>query len=314
MSSVLISQLIQLFTIMFIGYMLFKTHIFTLESNQILTRFLLDCTLPFQVLGSVMNPETERDFSGVSMMFLFGIIMFLSYAVIGVIIAKVMRYPKEQQGIYIFSTTFPNAGFMGLPIIAALMGEKALVYAAITVILFNVFSFTLGVICMNYDGKLEGGIRSVSKLIDLKQLLTPSMIGIFLGLIIYFLPIHFPEEIKGVCVSIGNITSPLAMLIIGSVLAKMPFKQVINDWRVYLYTLVRQLLVPLATWPILCMFFHDDFIRLVLFIQFAMPVGNTVVLFATKYGKDEELAARIVFVTTILSIITLPACMMILGI
>lgn len=313
MTSVLISQLIQLFGILLIGYILFKTHLFTVESNQIMTRFLLDCTVPCQIIGSVMNPESGRDYAGVGAMFLYGTLLYIIFTIIGIILTKLVRYPRKQQGIYIFCHIFSNAGFMGFPVVAAVLGNDALVYAAITTILFNVFAFTIGIILMNYEGSLDGGISSALELIDLKQMVTPGIIGILLSIVIYFIPVHYPDEIKGICVSIGNITSPLAMMLIGSVLARIPIKEVLGDWRVYLFTIIRQILVPLVTWPLLCLICHNEFLRLILFLQFAMPVANTVVLFTTRFQKDEKLAARLVFVTTILSIVTIPLCMLILG-
>lgn len=312
MSSILISQLIQLFVIMFIGYLLFKSGMFTVESNQILTRFLLDCTLPFQIIASVINPEGGRDYSGVLLMFFYCFVLYTVYTIGGIILTKLLRYPKEQQGVYMFSHVFSNTGFMGFPVIAAVIGEEALLYAAITTMVFNLFAFTIGIVLMNYRGSLDGGLSSALKLIDLKQLVTPGFIGIVTAIIIYFIPVHFPDEIKGICVTVGNITTPLAMLLIGSILARIPVKEVVGDLRVYLFTFVRQILIPLATWPLLRLLCPSDFIRLILLIQFAMPVGNTVVLFATRFHQDEELSARIVFITTILSIITLPAVMLIL--
>ncbi|MCW5336067.1 AEC family transporter, partial [Pseudomonas aeruginosa] len=102
------------------------------------------------------------------------------------------------------------------------------------------------------------------------------------------------------------LTTPLAMLLMGATLAAMNVKEIFNDWRVYPYAVIKQLGLPLLMWPLLKWVIKDPFILGITFLLAAMPVANMSVLFATEYHRDEKLAAKNVFITTLLSIITVP--------
>lgn len=105
---------------------------------------------------------------------------------------------------------------------------------------------------------------------------------------------------------IGDITTPIAMLLIGSTLATIPVKEVFTEVRIYPYTILKQIVIPVIAYPILNAFIRDPLILGVSLIMLAMPVGNIAVLFATEYQKDVALAAKAVFMTTLLSIVTIP--------
>jgi len=308
MNSVLINQMLQLFIMIAAGYVLFKLKYMDVTFNGKLTKLLLDVTLPLLILNSVMNPEGERDYSAIGTVFLVSFCLYVFLITISILLVKLLRFPPKQQGMYMFMHTFSNTAFMGFPIINALYGNKAMLYTAILNIFFNLFAYTIGIIMVGYKGKLEGGPADLIKQMNPKHLISPGTIMSLLSIGVYFMPITFPTVVKGVCASIGGLTSPLAMLLIGATLAKMPVKNIFNDWRVYLFALVKQLLIPLAVWPLMKLVISDEFIRSIMFVLFLMPIANTAVLFATRHGNDEELAAKNVFVTTLLALITIPLC------
>lgn len=160
---------------------------------------------------------------------------------------------------------------------------------------------------MHYGSGKKSGL-------SLKAILNPGMIGSILALLLYFFPVQVPAPVTGAIGSIGGLTSPLAMLLIGANLAGMPFKEMFNDWKVYLFTALKQLLVPILIWPLLCLTISDTYIRGIIFVLLSMPVGNTVVLFATQYKKDQVLATKGVFITTLFSLVSIPLVFTILHI
>ena len=140
----------------------------------------------------------------------------------------------------------------------------------------------------------------------IKNLLSPGVIASIIALIIYFAHIQLPDVIASTVSMIGDITTPVAMLIIGSTLATIPLKEVFMELKIYPYTLIKQILVPVIVYPILKLFIADPLVLGVTLIMISMPVGNSAVLFATEYDGDVSLAAKAVFMTTLLSIITIP--------
>ncbi len=296
---ILANQLIELFLIICMGYTLYKVKIFNIEVNKKLTKLLLNVSMPALILSSVLEQTERPPSSEVLVVFAAALAMYLILPVISIILVKVIRIPKAQQGLYMFMHTFSNVGFMGFPIINALYGATAVFYTAIINVMFNLSVFTYGVIMVNYAG---GEKTSFS----VKKLLSPGIIGALLALLIYALNLHFPSPIESFVGTLGDLTTPLAMLMIGSTLAVMDIKSVFNDARVYIFSIIKQLVIPIALFFAARLFIRDEFILGIVFIMLLMPVANTAVLFATEYGRDEGLAAKTVFITTAMSVITIP--------
>ena len=128
------------------------------------------------------------------------------------------------------------------------------------------------------------------------------------AIVVYFMNIKFPALLCDTIRSVGSITSPSAMLIIGCTLAKMDIKTVFSDWRLYPWILIKQIVIPILLWIPLAMIIKNEILLTVTFILFSMPVANNAVLFANTYDGDAELAARSVFLTTLFSLLTVPIC------
>ena len=304
----------QLFIIMAIGYALFKLKYLDSQMITRLTKLLLDITLPLLIISSVMDKTEEVNAGKIGMVFLISFCLYVFLSVLSIIVIKIMHFPKPQQGLYIFMHTFANIGFMGFPIINALYGNEAMLYTAILNIFFNLFAYTVGIMMVNYSGSLKNEGSSAASLINAKSLISVGTIGSLLAIVIYFLPVTFPDVVTGVCSTVGGLTSPLAMILIGATLAKMPLKKVFNDWRVYLFAFVKQFVMPFPIYFLMRLVVADELVRNVLFILCIMPVANTSVLFANRYKKDEELAAKNVFVTTLVSIVSIPVILSVLNV
>lgn len=297
--TVVLFQMIQLFLVMSLGYLLNKIHILDEDFNKKLTKLLLNVTMPALILSSVFNADASQSLSNVITVFALGLAIYIILPFVGFGIAKLIRAPKNQQGLYIFMTTFSNIGFMGIPVMRAIYGEQALFYTAIYNMMFNLFLYTIGASLMTYGTGKKNQI-------NLKQFLTPGMIASVLALIVYITKFEAHSIIANTCAMVGDITSPIAMLIIGSTLAKIPLKEVFTEFRVYPYTIIKQIIIPAISYYLLRMFVTDSLVLGVTLIVIAMPVANTAVLYATEYKADEALAAKTVFITTLLSIITIP--------
>lgn len=296
---VILMQMIQLFLVMSIGYLLFKLKILDVDFNKKLTTLLLTVTTPALILSSVLNTTEYLPMKSILFVFFIGILIYVCLPLIGWVIVKVMKVPLPQQGLYIFMTVFSNIGFMGFPVMKAIFGNDAIFYTAIFNMIFNLLVFTVGTGIMGY-----GTDRKVK--INPKDLLSPGVIASLIALLIYFVQLKFPDVIVSTVTMIGDITTPMAMLIIGSTLANIPIQEVFSELRIYPYTFIKQIVIPIIAYPILHLFIKDPLILGVTLIMISMPVANTAVLFATEYDGDVSLAAKAVFMTTLLSIITIP--------
>lgn len=296
---VIVLQMIQLFLVIALGYLLLKIKILDVDFNQRLTTLLLSVTTPALIVSSVLSTTIEKDLSEIIFVFIVAIVIFMVLPILGLIIVKIMKAPLHQQGLYIFMTMFSNIGFMGFPVMKSIFGNEAVFLTAIFNMLFNLLVFTVGILFMNY--------RSAEKIsINLRQLFSPGVVSSLVALLIYLTGFQMPDIISSTITMIGDITTPIAMMLIGSTLATIPLKEVFNELKVYPYTILKQIIIPIIAYPILNFFIKDALILGVSLIMISMPVGNIAVLFATEYHKDVALAAKTVFMTTLLSIITIP--------
>ena len=142
--------------------------------------------------------------------------------------------------------------------------------------------------------------------LNFKQLLTPGIILIFVGIFIYLFDIQLPSVLMDTINSVGSLTAPLSMMMIGSSLAVYPIKDSFTDWRSYVFAFVRLMIVPFVT-MIMCRLLHiDAYYANITIITNAMPVGSMVLMLATQYNANVKIVTRNIVVSTLLSVITIP--------
>lgn len=298
--SVLINQLIQLFILMGVGYFLYKVKIMDTDFNKKLTNFVLKVTLPCMIIASVFEVAEDRDYSKILVTFVIAIIMYTVLPMIGMLVAKIIRCKPENTGIYVFMTVYSNASFMGFPVIESVLGTTALFYASIFCMIFNITCFSIGVKEINYP-------ETSDKKISAKDVfLHPGVWSALIAIIIYFINPTLPGVVTGPITSIGKLTSAIAMMLMGASLAKVPLKEVFTEVRPYIFIVIKQVIIPVLLWPLLSRVITDPNILGVTIILLAMPIANMVVMFAIEYDRNEELAAKNVFLSTLFSIILLP--------
>ena len=302
--SILITQMTKLFIIIISGYIIFKIKLVDDNFIKKFTKLILNVTMPCMILASVLKVEERQPLTDVlTGLITAAVLHFIVLPLLSLLLTYVVKVKKEQRGLYVFMGTFSNVAFMGMPVISALCGSTGLFYTAIFNLMFNLALFTLGVIMMN-TGKENGAKLSI------KALLTPGVLLSVLALIIYLVNIRVPFIITDTIDMIGSITSPSAMLLIGCSLAKMNIKKVFSDIRIYPWTLIKQIAIPLLLWFPLSAVIKNETLLIVSYILTAMPVANTAVLFATNYDADVDSASRGVFITTLFALVTVPLCVL----
>lgn len=294
----IIEQMLQLFIMMGIGYFLMSKKIIDEGFNKKLNFLVITVTLPCLIIASVFGDNNTTQ-STVLKVLGIGVIMYLLLPIIAYIVVKVLRINKSKQGLFMFMTVYGNTGFMGYPIMASLFGSTGVLYAAIINMIYNISLFTCGLYLMGQDS--EGKIS-----FSYKNLLSPGIISSVLALFLYFFQIPLPGLVVGVLNQVGDMTIPLAMILIGASLTAVSMKEIFGDLTLYPYTFVRQLIIPLLAYPIIIYISSDPIIQGVLLLFTAMPVGNVAVMFSIEYEGDFVTASKAVLFTTVVSIVTVP--------
>lgn len=295
---VVFQTMLKLFLLLILGFVLFKCHIFDEYTNKKISALIVNVASPMLIISSIAGVEGSNK-SIVFLMIGAGILMYIGFIILGKIINRIFPFPKKDWPVYECMVVFANTGFMGYPVLLDVFGQEAVFYASLIHMAFNFFVYTYAIMC------LTKGDDSEFKL-NFKQLLTPGIILIFVGIFIYLFDIQLPSVLMDMINSVGSLTAPLSMMMIGSSLAVYPIKDSFTDWRSYVFAFVRLMIVPFVT-MIMCRLLHiDAYYANITIITNAMPVGSMVLMLATQYNANVKIVTRNIVVSTLLSVITIP--------
>lgn len=295
---VVFQTMLKLFLLLILGFVLFKCHIFDEYTNKKISALIVNVASPMLIISSIAGVEGSNK-SIVFLMIGAGILMYIGFIILGKIINRIFPFPKKDWPVYECMVVFANTGFMGYPVLLDVFGQEAVFYASLIHMAFNFFVYTYAIMC------LTKGDDSEFKL-NFKQLLTPGIILIFVGIFIYLFDIQLPSVLMDTINSVGSLTAPLSMMMIGSSLAVYPIKDSFTDWRSYVFAFVRLMIVPFVT-MIMCRLLHiDAYYANITIITNAMPVGSMVLMLATQYNANVKIVTRNIVVSTLLSVSTIP--------
>lgn len=294
-NSNVINQVIILFSIIGVGYYAKKKGIVNTEINKGLTRLLLEVTSPLMIIASF-----NYEFSGDIMKKMITLFLYSCGIHIVLIFLGYVLYKNREDGkreILRFSTVFSNCGFMGFPVLGSIYGDMGILYAAIFNIPFNIFSWTFGI--MLFTG--EKGSKNLKKVF-----FNPGIISVLFGIILFVFSIKLPSPIYSTFKLVGDMTTPLSMIIVGNMLAQVSFKEIFKNRLLYNISFVRLLVIPAITYVILTLLKADPMIKNIAVMVEAMPAATLTAIFAESFDKEPEFASQVVFITTMLSVGTIP--------
>ena len=265
------------------------------ETDQKISKLLLNITMPAMIVASVITGEELPEMGVILSILVVGVIFYLMAFAFVLLVPRILPGTAGERGVWRYALAFPNVGFIGYPVAVALFGDGALFYAAILALPFNLLSFSLGPLL------LVGAAR-----FQWKQLFTPCIVASVLGLILALTRLRPPALVGEILDFVGDITVPLSLLVIGSLLAGMSAGQVLRAPKLWLLTAIRLLVMPAVLCMILRALETDSLVLGVAVTQMAMPVAVNGTLLSMEYGGDTECMAQITFLTTTASILTIP--------
>lgn len=293
--SVLFQQIMIMYIFMFIGVILFKTKKLSLEGSKALGNILIYAVMPAVVIKAFLNEMTMERLKGLGIAFVFSFAVLLLAMVVSQFFFK--KRPIEN-----FGASFSNAGFIGIPLVSALYGDEAVFYVSAFVALLNLLQWTYGVFVITKN----------KKAISLKKILTnPILISLAAGLILFVCQIQVPVIIISSIQGIASLNAPLAMFSLGTYLAQVSWKEIFTNRYAYLGSVIRLLVVPLLTLGILS-FVPSVYstMKMAILIVASTPIGSNAAIFAQIHNQDYKQAVRIVCLSTLYSILTMPMIMM----
>lgn len=295
MTGLIIQKIVMMFLILLLGLLCYKKGFLDGETSVKLSNFLLMVVNPLVIFVSY-----QIDFDG-ALLHNLAVVLLLSAIAFAVQILLIhLLIPGKRNAdaaIERLSAIYGNCGFIGIPLIGSLFGREGVFYMTAYLTVFYLFFWTHGVILM--AGKTDA--KST-----LKNLLSPAIIGVVLGLACFLTRVRLPGVIVDAMDSVGSMNTPLAMLVAGATLGKSNLSACLKNRRIYWVCFLKLILVPASAMLMLLPLRLPATVVMTLLVACACPIGACCTMFALKFKGDGTYASELFAVSTVLSAITIP--------
>lgn len=295
-----LGQMGVLFILVIIGFVCHKLKFMNEQFDRALSVLIINVTAPCIILSSVMGdklPEASETLP----VFLIGTLTLVIMLLLATVFAWLLH--STEGGIYRFMFAFGNINFIGIPVADALFGNYAIFYIAVLTIPFNFFVFLLGQLFISSCNP-NTAARKIS--LNWRMAFSPALMATYIVLLLVYFQINTPKIIGQAISLAGSMTIPASLMVIGSTLANIKLSEMLGTWRIYVMCLLKLLGVPLIIYGLYMLTPFDKKYTDVLVILSAMPVASYGTMICLKEGINPKTMAQGTFMSTLLSVVSIP--------
>ncbi len=283
-----------LFLYILIGIYAQKRGIITYANRRKITDLIIDIILPCNIINSFMISGSNKILLQCGAVFLLSMVAQIGYVLASKLLFR--HVPRDKQAILRYAIICSNAGFLGNPIVESVFGAKGLLFASVALIPLRFAMWSSGLSLFTKTDKKS----------TVKVLIThPCILAVFLGFGLMLSQLQLPGFVLKTISGVGGCNTAISMIVIGSILAEINIKEIM-DLTLFYYAAIRLVAIPVVVLVLFKIFNVDALITGVIVLLSAMPAGSTTVMLAEKYNGDSEYATSCVFLSTILSLVTIP--------
>lgn len=293
-AGVVATQMASMFLFLFIGYGLTKRGHFSADTSRDLSFIIANICCPSMLLAGIFTAPamTGRELleGGIATVVIYGILILL-----GLLVGPLLGIPKAERKFYQLMTIFSNVGFIGYPVVNAVIGPEGMAFAALFNLGFNLLIFTYGIVL------LRQGQASV----NWKTFLNAGTLSGVLAIVLLLTKLTVPTPVVSCLSYMGNAMTFFASAIIGHSLAGTSFKKVLENRKTYGFIVLRYLLVPILLGLALKRVVSNDLLLNVFLLLLAMPAANMPLMMAQEYDMDTDTLTGGIVLSTVCSIVTI---------
>lgn len=308
--TVVIQQMVIIFILIGIGMILFRRRLLSEEGSKQISGLIINVTNPALLICSALDDGPKASLRDLGIALAAYAAVFAILIAVGFLLPCLLRVPKDLHYAYQMLTVFGNVGFIGIPLASAVLGSESLIFVSIFNLLFNLLIYTLGIsLLQRAAGQAEKEVTIPSSC-RLQKLVNAGTVSAAVTVIFYLGNFHVPTVISSALSYTGRATTLLSMLVLGVSIAQIAPKEIFSHPKLYLFTLLRQILVPIG-----CILFMGSLIdnRLILntmLLMVAVPAANMPLMLAKQLDMETDSISQGIILTTILSLVTVPvACL-----
>lgn len=297
-ASVIFRQMCMIFLLIAVGYAACKRGIVNHQAGKAVSAIVVNICNPALMLTSVLESGGGISNGKLLLAAAAGISIYACLLIIGKVLPVFLGRDSLERDQYTLMILFGNIGFIGIPVISAVLGAEVLIYVIICNIIFNILVYTYGryLVC-RHSGQSATPSKGVIN--------TGTVVGVAC-VALFLLKPDLPEVLVRSVEYVGAATTFLSMMVIGISLANMPLGKIFREARLYVYILARHILIPIAMgWALKFLIDDPDMVgALVLLI--GMPVANLPLMMCEENGVDGTLLSKGIVLSTLFSLVTIP--------
>lgn len=288
-------QTIILFILILVGLICTRAKMLSDKTIKELSKFVLTFVTPCLIIESFNRPYD----SDMLKKMLIATVAAICVHFLNIVASRVLLKDKEKsrECVYQYAAIFGNCGYMGIPLQQAILGSEGVFYGALFVAVFNVITWTYGIVLMG----------NKNEKIQLKKItLNPGILGVVIGFIIFITSTNLPNVIKVPIHSLAALNTPLPMVIIGYYLAQITTLKVLKDKKLLLTASYKLVICPVITLVLLYTLGFKGVLLASVVVSASTPTAANTVMFSVLYNRDTKLGVTLMTSSTLLSLITMP--------
>ena len=304
--SALLNKLVVFLVLMVIGYMLVRRGKMDRSATKVISSLTLNVFLTGTILNSGLSMQTELSWTELGRVMLLVWVMQLLGYLVAWLVTVAAPVDREHKPVFELLMSMGNSMFVALPIVDALFpGTNAVFYVSLSSLPFNVLLFTYGV------WRLQSGRENTR--LRFRDILSVPLLAAITALILLLVKPQLPAAVRGLISTLSGATAPLSMLVIGASLGTVSLLDGFRNWRLYVISLVRLLVIPLLTWLVCGLLTDDPVLLMTLVIIAGSPSAVIITVMANQYDRDSVFCAEGTLQSTALSLLSIPLLVWILG-
>ncbi len=295
-----------LFLLIVVGYIVGKLNIITPGGQKELTALILKVTMPATIIMAFQLEYTKERFATALRIMLIITLAYIGMILLSKVFARMYKLSDNQRDIVEIASILPNTSFMGFPIVLSILGKEALFFAVLGAgLIFEVVAWTYGAYVINKSSGIDFKKNLVKNI-----LLSPGILSIIIGFALFITSLTIPEPFNRTMGLLSQATSPLAMILVGILLSRTNIKECLLSGRLYIMAFTRLLIFPVIIFSLLKLFGFSGMEIIIPVVMLSMPTAAYVAIFAANANNDANLASQIVFISSLMSLITIPFIVM----
>lgn len=297
MFMLIFEQLLKMFFIMLLAFICYKIKLVDQNGNRSISNLLLMVVNPLLILTVYQDTEYDPDMvRGLLLAFVAALITHI----LGILISTFLIQPSSGPDCSIerFNSMYSNCGFIGIPLVNSVLGSSGVFFITAYMVVFNLFTWTHGIILMEKKCSLK----------NMKEgILSPMFLSTVAAVALFFLRIHVPSVLLDSMNYVADMNTPLAMMVAGFSVAQSDLGKMLRNHRIYFISFIKLILIPVLMIAVLKVMPLPSEVATTILIGAACPAATTGTMMAIRYRQNYTYSSELFAMTTVLSIITIPA-------